>query len=140
MNSHLVEFIHIIHLNKIQIKIKFKTSIKWHTGIYKWLIQIYATRGISAWKSYNKTCQEYDKIHLVYAAYVFLQFTPKVSNNLLVIYREITILGKITEIWILSKWPVRDKFQRCCHNHNAEGNHAYMFLNSSINSMREVDG
>ena len=29
------------------------------TSIYKWLIQIYATRGINAWKSYNKAHQEY---------------------------------------------------------------------------------
>ena len=28
-------------------------------SIYKWWIQIYATKGISAWNSYNKTHQEY---------------------------------------------------------------------------------
>ena len=59
MNSHLVEFNHIIHLNKSDThKDKIKTSIKQHTGIYRRLIQIYATRGISAWKSYNKTSQK----------------------------------------------------------------------------------
>ena len=33
-----------------------------------------------------------------------------------VIYREITFWGKITEIVILSKWAVGDKFQICCGN------------------------
>ena len=46
-------------LKQIRYKDKIKTSIERHTSIHKWLIQIYATRGISAWKSYNKTCQEY---------------------------------------------------------------------------------
>ena len=27
-----------------------------------------------------------------------------------------------------------------CHNQNAKGKHAYMFLKSSINSLRVVDG
>ena len=35
-----------------------------------------------------------------------------------VIDREIIVLDNITEIWILSKWAVGDKFQMCCHNHN----------------------
>ena len=60
MNSHLIEFFHIIHLNKWDTdKDKITTSIKRNTSIHKWLIKIYATRGISAWKSYNKTRQEY---------------------------------------------------------------------------------
>ena len=44
MNSHLIEFINIIHLNKWD-KDKIKTSIERHTSIYiyKWWIQIYAT-------------------------------------------------------------------------------------------------
>ena len=61
----------------------------------------------------------------------------KFQTIYLVIHREITFLGKITEIVISSKLAVGDKFQICCHNHNAD---ACMFFNSSINSMKEVDG
>ena len=55
-------------------------------------------------------------------------------------YREITFWDKITEICILSKCPVGDTFQMCCHNNNAKGNNACMFLNSCIINMREDDG
>ena len=54
MNSHLIEFIHIIYLNKWDTDTdKIKTSIKRHTSIYKWLIKIYSTSDTSAWKSWN---------------------------------------------------------------------------------------
>ena len=53
MSSHLVEFVHIIYLNKFDAyKYLKKTSIKRH--VYKCLTEIYVTR-----KSYNKTGMEY---------------------------------------------------------------------------------
>ena len=56
-----------------------------------------------------------------------------------IIYREITFLAKITEIWIISKWSIGEKIQICCHNHNAKGNYPCMFLNSNSIQFRRTD-
>ena len=89
MNSHLlVEFVYIIHLNKQDAHKNYKTSITRHG--YTCLIQIYATRGISAWKSYYNTRlenfalmvpQSNKEIALIFFKAENLYFLRKITKN-----------------------------------------------------------
>ena len=57
------------------------------------------------------------------------------------IYREIVFfLVKSLKSELYKKWEVGNKFQMCYHNHDSQGNHVCMFLNSSTNSLRDVYG
>ena len=56
MNSHSVEFVYIIHVNRCTLRSNLKTSIQ---HVYKRFIHIYATRGKRTCKLYNKTRLEY---------------------------------------------------------------------------------